>query len=368
MSSPPFITETKAEALDLIRDWVRDGGFDPKPDSLLVGKYVTDWWKAAKRGYQPNTIQSEENRLNKYVHADLVLCNIELTALTKADVKAWLSRMPEKTSENTKAVALQLLARALSAAVQDEVIPKNPALNLSNPPKKAKARVPAFTPDSELRLIAYSETSILLGPLVRFAFDSGCRQAEVFGLQFGDIDFDLREVRIRRTTDTIQNKPVTKELLKTDSSFRTITVSKSTIGELERLLGAGKPQNAHIFTNPEGGLWDRNRFRPVWGALVKNAGVESLGFNSCRHSCATRLLRGGGYIVAVSKRLGHASAKMTLDKYSDAIPSDQQKLADAFDDTMTAYRSSPKFAAVQQNRCKIGERPATAQEMEQRAA
>ena len=46
---------------------------------------------------------------------------------------------------------------------------------------------------------------------------------------------------------------------------------------------------------------------------------------------ASRLLRNGGYLTAVSKRLGHATPTITLNTYSHAIPSDQETLAGAFD-------------------------------------
>lgn len=39
-----------------------------------------------------------------------------------------------------------------------------------------------------------------------------------------------------------------------------------------------------------------------------------------RHSAATHMLAGGASVRAVADRLGHASAKMTLDVYAHALP------------------------------------------------
>jgi integrase len=51
------------------------------------------------------------------------------------------------------------------------------------------------------------------------------------------------------------------------------------------------------------------------------------GPHTARHTCASELLRGGAYITAVSKRLGHSTPTQTLNIYSSIIPQDDEKLA-----------------------------------------
>ncbi len=81
--------------------------------------------------------------------------------------------------------------------------------------------------------------------------------------------------------------------------------------------GEGKPLlRRHIL---------RRHLRPV----LKSAGLPAtLNLYSLRHSCATLLLSAGVNPKVVSERLGHSSIVLTLDVYSQVLPSMQQTAAD----------------------------------------
>ena len=74
-------------------------------------------------------------------------------------------------------------------------------------------------------------------------------------------------------------------------------------------------------------------FRPF--AAVSAAGPRSLvrhfadsdGFHDLRHTSATHELANGGNVKVVAERLGHSSAKMTLDVYAHAVPTLQKESA-----------------------------------------
>ncbi|MEG0015188.1 MAG: tyrosine-type recombinase/integrase [Gordonibacter sp.] len=57
-------------------------------------------------------------------------------------------------------------------------------------------------------------------------------------------------------------------------------------------------------------------------------GFEGLKFHELRHTQATHLLASGVDVKTVQERLGHASAMMTLDQNSHAIPENDRKAAD----------------------------------------
>ncbi|MEA2720352.1 MAG: hypothetical protein QOJ39_2216, partial [Candidatus Eremiobacteraeota bacterium] len=107
---------------------------------------------------------------------------------------------------------------------------------------------------------------------------------------------------------------------------------------LSRVLEQKTADCDHVFVMPDGALWTRHVFYGRWLRLLKEAGVPAYHFHSARHTMATDLLRAGHYLTAVSKRLGHSKPSITLDIYSDAIPQDQQRLADAFDQRINGLR------------------------------
>jgi integrase len=94
----------------------------------------------------------------------------------------------------------------------------------------------------------------------------------------------------------------------------------------ERLLALGErlsPQN-HVLMNADGTAinpqsltqWCRNEFGKLHGL---------------RHSHASQLLNAGVNIKAVSARLGHGSAAMTLSVYAHCLPGADEDAAEKID-------------------------------------
>ena len=57
-------------------------------------------------------------------------------------------------------------------------------------------------------------------------------------------------------------------------------------------------------------------------------------FHHLRHTHATILLASGVYINDVSKRLGHANPKITLDTYAHCLPQGEDILVQQFNKLM----------------------------------
>ena len=170
-----------------------------------------------------------------------------------------------------------------------------------------------------------------MGALILLALDSGCRQSEILGLHWNSVDFDRGEIYICQTLDTIGGVPVLKQATKTSTSRRRIRLSTATIRALARHHAACGRAQGYVFTDATGSPFTRSQFYRRWRTLLKAASLPAYHFHSCRHTMATRLLRQGCYLTAVSHRLGHVQPAITLNVCSSAIPQDQAPLAGAFD-------------------------------------
>jgi len=60
---------------------------------------------------------------------------------------------------------------------------------------------------------------------------------------------------------------------------------------------------------------------------VKRAGLESLTPHDLRHTAASLAVSSGANVKAVQRMLGHASASMTLDVYSNLFDDDLNVVA-----------------------------------------
>ncbi len=65
--------------------------------------------------------------------------------------------------------------------------------------------------------------------------------------------------------------------------------------------------------------------------LVKRAKVQRITPHDLRHSCASIAISSGVNVMALSRMLGHTSAKVTLDTYADLFDTDLDAVASALD-------------------------------------
>lgn len=308
-----------------------------------VKDFLTGWFAAVE--IRPTTRALYDSTLRTHVYSDETFCAKELGSLTTDDVTEFMGRRRDSNaSENTRLRIYKLLHAAFQTAVDEERFPtgRNPVkLAKAKRPPKRRTKVVSFTPEHELALLLHVQDKPFWGPLLLLAFDSGMRQAEILGLQKSSVHANAHEISIDHTLNTAATETILEPVPKNDSSWRRVRVSKATLDALRGHLKAHlATASSFVFLDPDGTPWTRGNFNKAFTKLLKDAGIPHYHFHSTRHTCATRLLRSGMYITAVSKRLGHAKPSITLDIYSDALPSDQEKLADAFDATVACLKAS----------------------------
>jgi integrase len=129
---------------------------------------------------------------------------------------------------------------------------------------------------------------------------------------------------------------------KTRYGKRSITLGVKTIEILrkhyeqqqtkQRKAGEVWKEHGLIFTTRFGTpLSPRNLLRD-YKKLLHNAGLPPIRFHDLRHTAASILLNQGVPVIAVSRRLGHAKASITLDIYGHLIPTMQTEVAEMIDD------------------------------------
>jgi integrase len=81
-----------------------------------------------------------------------------------------------------------------------------------------------------------------------------------------------------------------------------------------------------VICRGDGTPWTVSAMSHAWKRLVKGARFYDL-----RHSANSYVLAGGVEVLAASKRMGHASAALTLDRYAHLIPGRKDAAADVAD-------------------------------------
>jgi integrase len=158
---------------------------------------------------------------------------------------------------------------------------------------------------------------------------TGARQGEILALRWENIDFKAGTVTIQNSV-SIAEKGHTVSGPKTRSSIRRISLPPAVMNELRqwkdiihvdpvnKLIDErayNKPKDFIVHTY-DGKFVNPRNFVKAWKKLLEESGLRTIRFHDLRHTHATFLIQSGINIKAISARLGHSTAKMTLDVYS----------------------------------------------------
>lgn len=172
------------------------------------------------------------------------------------------------------------------------------------------------------QVITLAETSKRYKSLILFLGFTGARWGESTALTVGDVDVKRGRALISKSvTGTTKTKQT-----------RSIAVP-------EHVLEAMKPDMANKL--PKALIWTRDGANPVptpsrrswWHAAVGKCMATDPNFHEItphdlRHAAASILISSGASVLVVQRQLGHASAKMTLDKYAHMFDADLDEVND----------------------------------------
>lgn len=248
----------------------------------------------------------------------------KLTSITTSDIKKWVASLADSgVGATTIRQSYRLLHQIMQAALEDEVLGRNPAIGIKLPKIVSKPKQGLTA--QELYTLADA-----CGPyrsLVIFLGTCGLRVNEALALRLEDFDMEAKVVKVAHswTTDEFgkkfrdENGDFVPGATKTGEE-RTAPLDQNTIDLMKPLL-EGKSAKDCLFTGVNGqaldyGFFRRKYFKPATDKL----GLKNVVIHSLRHTTGSLLASLGAPIPEVSKILGHSSAKMTLDVYGHAYP------------------------------------------------
>ena len=109
---------------------------------------------------------------------------------------------------------------------------------------------------------------------------------------------------------------------------RSVPVPQFVLNELS-VQCRGKAPGDLVSAGRDGGYLMRPKSSTDWFlAAVKRAKVQKITPHDLRHTCASLAVSAGVNVLALQRMLGHKSAKVTLDTYSDLFDDDLDAVAD----------------------------------------
>jgi integrase len=243
--------------------------------------------------------------------------DLPIEKISKADLVQWRNSLKESgLAVRTLNCGLQYV-RSAFGFYNSVYGGQNPAVVLKSfkLTKADKTEMKIWTPE-QFQQFAEAVENPMMRAFFTFLYWTGCRRGEAIAIT-ADC-FQGNKVHIFRSMKHFKNG---FQPLKTDSSERTITVDSATMAILEPWIQQADPFVFGGVTSLAITTIDR-AFREG----IRLSGVDPIRIHDLRHSHASFLLNNGANIIAVSKRLGHATITQTLETYAHLMNDTEEKM------------------------------------------
>jgi integrase len=327
-----------------------DVGEHVDPSRLSVRQWLEQWLETVRAEVSPKT----HERYGEIVRNFLIPAfgNVALTKLVPAQIQAayntWAAGgrrdgKPGGLSPQTRRHIHRILRTALSRAVEQQVLARNPAdVFKKRLPKVERPALLTLTADQSARLLEAIAHSRVYWPVL-LALSTGMRRGEILAVRWKNVDLERGTLRVMESLE--QTKAGLRFKAPKSGRHRAITLPAYAIEELRRLkrqqaeglLALGVRQTGDTLLcsrsdgEPHSPLSLTYEFARFMGRLKDLPRVR---FHDLRHSHATQLLASGVHPKIASERLGHASVGITLDLYSHVTDTMQSDAALKLDSAM----------------------------------
>jgi integrase len=293
---------------------------ETRDPALTVTAFVEDWLKHHVAVHcKPGTAEKYEMIFRK--HWLPAVGQLPLISVTREHIKTVAAeKLGADLKPRTVKGHLDVLRACLSEAVEDKLIPVNPAARLSK-------LVPRSGDNPEIDIFTRAEVTAFLEvaerhmrdayPIVLTLARTGLRIGEARTLQSDDVDFAQRTLWVRRTWGSRK-----KALGDRRINVRRVDMSKQLTHVLQGFLAVreveaivkGQERSPWLFLGGgDGPMTPGSFWQNVWCPLLRRAGIRYRKPHTLRHTYASLLIQNGESLAYIRDQLGHHSIKLTVD-------------------------------------------------------
>jgi len=248
--------------------------------------------------------------------------NYLLTRINAGEVELWLRSLPLARSSCAK--ARNLMSVLFNHGIRHDICGRNPIRLVRQSAKRRKIPVVLSVADIQKLIPALP---LRERTLVLLDVGTGLRMSELLALKWGDVNFRAREISVTRSIVFQVVGPC-----KTEASQKPIPLDSYLAKALRewRKHTKYRAPDDWVFASPAScgrrPYWAqsimRNLIRP---AAVELGITERIGWHTFRHTYSSLLRATGADIKVIQELLRHASSRVTLDTYTQAVTIHKRK-------------------------------------------
>lgn len=306
-----------------------------KKDSKIKFHELCDiYLEIQKKTLSPNTYNSYSHTIETYIKP--ALGHFKLADITPLHMQKFINALSEQKTLRHSTIAPStvksyyiVVQSIFKFACRMGFLEQNPATSTNlDFPKSPPAHTEILDEKGIKNLLECLENEPLMWKtLIHLALCTGCRRGELAALQWDDIDWSKKQVKICKSMYHIKGEKGVK-LPKSRDSNRVITIPdymlqmlkyyKNRQTEQKLLQGQDWNKNNMLFLSRSGNYISPNVISGWFQSFLQKNAIPHIKFHSLRHTSATILLASGTNIKTVSSRLGHSNLT-TTNRYVHAL-------------------------------------------------
>ncbi|KAB1647127.1 site-specific integrase [Pseudoclavibacter sp. CFCC 14310] len=286
---------------------------------------LAEAWLDTKKQLKPSSYAPLEAAWRN--HVEPVWGHVALRSITFSAVQQWVSKLSDQGKSPTVVIrAFGVLHGIITTAIRDHRITIDPCAGVQLPRKTEKPR--RYLSHEQVAALASASGERAL--LVLVLAYTGLRWGEAIALRRCDLDAKRGRVRVTRAAIEVGStihvgEPKTYE-------HRDVPVPAFLLERLTE-LSHSLQSDSLLFPGDSGQFLHRPgtgaKKRSWYKTALTHAGLEPMTVHDLRHTAASLAISAGANVKAVQRMLGHASASVTLDTYSDLFDTDLDAVGNA---------------------------------------
>jgi integrase len=258
-----------------------------------------------------------------------------LARVRAGEVEQWLRSLP--LAPGSCAKIRNIMSVLFNHAIRHDIYDRNPIRWVRQSAKRTK--IPTVLSASEIQSLL-SALGIRERTLVLLDVCTGLRMSELFALKWSDVNLESKELDVRRS--------VVKQMVgscKTEASQKPVPLDQRLADALLVWKGTTKyngPEDwvfASSICHGHKPYWGQSIMRNVIQPRAREIGITStFGWHAFRHTYSTLLRFNHADVKVMQELLRHASSRVTLETYTQAITVQKREAQSTVVDLICAAR------------------------------
>ncbi|MCH8493007.1 MAG: site-specific integrase [Idiomarina sp.] len=296
-------------------------------DTPLFANFAQQWFSEMLIQWRTSHSDTVQNSMTKYLIP--TFGGKEVGRITKADILEFRTSLAKVRTRSNQSLSPSRINHIMTPLrmILNEAANR---FNFSSPYQGIKS---LKVPRTDVEPFGLDEVQLIINSVrpdfrnyYTVRFFTGMRTGEIDGLQWDAVDFNRRQIMVKRT---IVNGEV--QYTKNDGSFRAIEMSQLVFDALKRQYDATGNQSYVFCTRTGTPLSHNNVTKRVWYPLLRHLGIPKRRPYQTRHTAATLWLAAGESPEWIARQMGHTTTEMLFRVYSRYVPNLTRQDGSAFE-------------------------------------